>query len=32
VEAPWLPVVSSAKGEKVGPDAAQMRSYLACLL
>ena len=33
VEAPCPPVISSAKGEKIGKDpvAAQMSSYLACL-
>jgi hypothetical protein len=31
VEAPWPPVVSSAKGDKIDPVAAQMRSYLAFL-
>ena len=31
VEAPWPPVVSSAKGEKLDPVAAQVASYLRCL-
>jgi hypothetical protein len=31
VKAPCPPVVSSAKGDKIGPVAAQMASYLRCL-
>jgi hypothetical protein len=30
-EAPYPPVISSAKGDKIDPVAAQMASYMVCL-